>query len=444
MRVVIENTVCLNTGDAAILLAIRSILHKIYGPHTRIDVFDSQPETASKLYEKEIYPDITFRKLLSESVFKKKYRNDTAKNVIKDVYNSVLFILASRFGLEYGFGKLIFTKPQREDISVYRAADLVITTGGTYLVENYNLEKRLTQFRLDCAIGKPPVFFTQSLGPFNKPVNRAELTPVLDRSPLVLLRDERSLDHLRELGADLSRCHVIADSVFALADTARIRDLLSEPGARHSTGRVAVSVRHWNYVEGGDEGMRRYVDSIAAMVAELVTSHGKSVTFLSTCQGVAEYAHDDSKTAEMIVGALDPAIAEHVSVNRGFHRPEELMEEAKAFDFVISTRMHMMIMSLCVGTPVLPIAYEFKTRELSKRIGVSDVLLDIDSVTADEAVAKLDRFVADLPEYTHVSLENVLKEHASAMSAADLLRVAVPGSGKAPGNIPECASQGAA
>jgi len=31
--------------------------------------------------------------------------------------------------------------------------------------------------------------------------------------------------------------------------------------------------------------------------------------------------------------------------------------------------MHMMIMSLCVGTPVLPIAYEFKTKELAAANG---------------------------------------------------------------------------
>ena len=49
------------------------------------------------------------------------------------------------------------------------------------------------------------------------------------------------------------------------------------------------------------------------------------------------------------------------------------MELAKGFDFVVATRMHMMILSLCVGTPVLPIAYEFKTKELAARLGIADV-----------------------------------------------------------------------
>ncbi|TIU45281.1 MAG: polysaccharide pyruvyl transferase family protein, partial [Mesorhizobium sp.] len=107
-------------------------------------------------------------------------------------------------------------------LDIYRSADLVVTTGGTYLVENYNLERRLNQFRVDAILGKDPVFFTQSLGPFNKSYNRQELTPILDRSPLILLRDERSRNHILDMVKEPGKCHVVADAVFALADTDRI------------------------------------------------------------------------------------------------------------------------------------------------------------------------------------------------------------------------------
>jgi colanic acid/amylovoran biosynthesis protein len=137
---------------------------------------------------------------------------------------------------------------------------------------------------------------------------------------------------------------------------------------------------------------------------------------------VPEYAHDDSKAARAIVAELDPEIARHVSVDASFHTPEQLMALVKGFDFVVATRMHMMIMSLCVGTPVLPIAYEFKTKEVAKRIGVSDVLLDIDTVTVEEAGQKLDTFIQNLEHYRRTSLKAVLDEHASAMSATELLK----------------------
>ena len=37
MKIVVENTVCLNTGDAAILLAIRHILKAVVGDDARSD-----------------------------------------------------------------------------------------------------------------------------------------------------------------------------------------------------------------------------------------------------------------------------------------------------------------------------------------------------------------------------------------------------------------------
>ncbi len=421
MKIIVENTVCLNTGDAAILLAIRHILRNVWGEDLHFQVFDSQPEVAARLYPSKEYPDLEFHKLLSESVFKYSYDQNVLKNAVKPLYNRIVLEALRRFGRGGSIDKMLFSDSDRRSLEIYRDADLVITTGGTYLVENYNLERRLNQFRIDAIVGKDPVFFTQSLGPFNKDYNRQELKPVFDRSPLILLRDSRSKDHIVDLVEDPDKCHVVADAVFALADTDRIAGILAADQTP-KTGRVAISVRHWNYVKGGGDGMRRYLDSIRNIVTTLVRDQGKEVTFLSTCQGVPEYAHDDSKAANAIVAELDPEIASHVSVDASFHTPEQLMALVKGFDFVVATRMHMMIMSLCVGTPVLPIAYEFKTREVAKRIGVSDVLLDIDTVTVEEAGEKLDTFIQNLEHYRKTSLKAVLDEHASAMSATELLR----------------------
>ncbi|TIT86435.1 MAG: hypothetical protein E5W59_23080, partial [Mesorhizobium sp.] len=86
MNIVVENTVCLNTGDAAILLAIRHILKAVVGDEPRFFVFDSQPEVAAKLYPKKDYPDLEFHKLLSETMFRYSYGNGM-KHRLKPLYN---------------------------------------------------------------------------------------------------------------------------------------------------------------------------------------------------------------------------------------------------------------------------------------------------------------------------------------------------------------------
>ncbi|WP_018426038.1 polysaccharide pyruvyl transferase family protein [Hoeflea sp. 108] len=421
-KIIVENTVCLNTGDAAILLAIRHILKAATDDQLQFHVFDSQPDVAARLYPKRDYPDIDIRRLPSETVFKYPYDDNPLKNFAKPIYNRLVHSALRHYGQSRALDETMFSDDERSSLDLYRQADMVITTGGTYLVETYNLEKRLNQFRINAVFGKKTVFFTQSLGPFDKAYNRRELKPVLDRSPLILLRDERSRRHLKGLVEDIGKCHVVADSVFALADRQKIEGILAAAKPLETTGRVGISVRHWNYVRGGEGGMDRYRESIRRIATDLVRNHGKKVTFVSTCQGVPEYAHDDSKTARAIVAELDTDVAAHVSVDGAFHTPEQLMQLVKGFDFVIATRMHMMIMSLCVGTPVLPIAYEFKTRELAKRVGLADLLLDIDTITPDEAADKLAAFATALDVRRRTTLNAVFEEHASAMSAADLIR----------------------
>ncbi|MGI6851378.1 polysaccharide pyruvyl transferase family protein [Mesorhizobium sp. 1B3] len=423
MHVVVENTVCLNTGDAAILLAIKKILEAAYGDDIKIYVFDSDPETSSQLYKQ--YQTLNFRKLLAESVFKQKYKGFPLKNRVKRLYNRTVLQSLDMLGRGNNLlANLLLDKESRQDIALYQSADAIITTGGTYLVENYNLTKRILQFRIDEFLGKAPIFFTQSLGPFDNSYNREHLTRIFGKSPLILLRDDKSAGHIADIVDDKAKCHVVADSVFALADTSRIENMLASPTPPAETGRVGVSVRNWNYVKDGQDGMRRYVDAVRQIVVSLV-EQGKQVTFVSTCQGVPEYAHDDSKTAEIIASELAPAIRDKVTIDASFHTPDELMDLVKGFDFVVATRMHMMIMSLCVGIPVLPIAYEFKTKELAGRIGISDVLMEIDTISGDEATAKLARFTRDLDQFRRTSLEAVLRENASAMSSVELLKKAL-------------------
>src|SRR4051812_35476863 len=97
MKIAVENTVCLNTGDAAILLAIRHVLKTVAQGNVEFFVFDSQPEVAARLYPKREYPDLAFHRLLSESLFKYPYGRGL-KNLLKPIYNRLVLQALRRFG----------------------------------------------------------------------------------------------------------------------------------------------------------------------------------------------------------------------------------------------------------------------------------------------------------------------------------------------------------
>jgi len=415
----IENCVCLNTGDAAIMQAITKLVDGASGQKNTYRIFDSAPDVVCRLYKDSDEGRLSFYGLLSNIGRRKTHATDgMLRQLVKPLINSMA--PARIRAAAKGVGTL--TKNENGTIRAYVDTDVMITTGGTYLTENDNISPRLKQFEMGQALGKKTIFFTQSLGPFRLPSNRARLKRILAKVPLVLLRDARSRGHLEGIIAPSANCHVVADCVFALADVARIQGKLQGELTPRRHRRVGVSVRQWAYVAGGTEGMAKYADSIRAMVHSLVRDHDYEVVFVSTCQGVPQYHHDDSLLANQIRNSVDADVLPKVSVDGTFHTPDRLMQLLRAFDFVISTRMHMMIMALNVGTPVIPIVYEFKTEELSGTMGLTDVMLNIDTITPTSAVAALALFLRQFETYGRVALEGALSQHADAMRCEDLIR----------------------
>lgn len=414
MTIVISNTVALNGGDAAILKALVGLLRKEFGQDTRIVVFDSHPEVASRYY-----PDLEFRKMLYD-------RAAWAPNILNKPLGAVNAgrVRAAAKLMARGLDALarpMLTVEEFRDLDLYRNAELIVSTGGTYLVEHYHLHRRLFDFDICLGFNAPLMFFTQSLGPFAKKKNREAFQKIFNHARLVLLRDARSRGHLVDIGVKPSHLHVVPDGAFALADEDRLRAAMARTFPKQSA-RVVVSVRYWHHFTGdNDEGMRKYKESVGQAVSHLVRDYGATVSFVSTCQGIEEYWTDDAAVAADIMAQLPADVRDAVSIDEKFHSPEELVDLLAEQDLIIATRMHMAILSLIAGTPVLPIAYEFKTQELFENLGNGEWVADINAMNPGAFSAKLDAFVAALPETREALFESVIREADAARSAGPLI-----------------------
>ena len=418
-KILITNTVALNGGDAAILLALVETLLQAFGSETRIIVYDSKPEVAGRYYRK-----LEFRPLLYTR-FGAGCPNRYFRFVLRQV-GRLRFRLAFWLSLR-GFrvaAPWLLTRDELEDLEHYSTADLVISTGGTYLVEKYNLASRIFDFHVALKLQRPLVLFTQSLGPFRKPVNRKAFRKVFRQAKLVLLRDENSLRHVRELVGDECNACVSADVAFAFADELVLDRAGQQALSKTSSWKVAISVRDWPYIKSlrGKDVMERYTTAIMAATSHLIKNYGAKVTFLSTCQGIPEYWQDDARVAEQIIQRLPNDIRCRVSLNGDFHQPGELVKLLQSYDFVIATRMHMAILALTAGVPVLPIAYEFKTCELFSRLGMETPIPDIKTMTAPDLVANLESFLRTFPEKRALFFQKVKDEGQRARKTAVLVR----------------------
>ncbi len=427
MKVVITNTVLLNGGDAAILMAIVRHVRSVFGEDAEIVVADTQPELAG-----QFYPEFNIIAPLYVHAFppRREVRFQKLHGAIRYArwYSSLPRLYAAAFALGRGrvrTARFLSTRDEWETLRHYAGADAIVSTGGTYLVENYWLAPRVFDFRIALLLDRPLILYTQSMGPFKSRHTRRALKSIFRNAALVLLRDNESIEHVHDVcNPSEVNARLAADAVFSLADPG----VLATSGAvqlPENGFRAAVSVRRWPFFEGmsEDEGMEAYKSAVAEVVEDLTRRYAASVTFISTCQGVPGYAYNDALVARDVVDRLPPDVAGRVAIDSDFHRPEELIEKLSEFDMIVATRMHMAIMGLAAGVPVLPISYEFKTRALFERLGMGRYVCDIDAVSGGRLRTALRRFIEELSGFRAELFMTVEEERLRADSAAECLEV---------------------
>ena len=430
MKVVVTNTVVLNGGDAAILMAIIRQVRDVYGQETEIVVADTQPDLA-----KRYYPELEFIAPLYVHAFppRKEGRFQRLRGAARYArwYSSLPRLYAAAYALgreNVGTARLLTTGGEWESLRRYAEADVIISTGGTYLVETYWLAPRVFDFRIALLLQKPLVLFTQSMGPFESDYARRTLPGIFERAALILLRDSASMTHVHTLcdPADIN-ARLAPDAGFLLADSQTLT--AAEEAKIPAKGlQIAISVRYWPYFRSTtiQEGMDAYLTAVARSAEHLIREHGASITFVSTCQGVPGYAYDDSEVARDAVERIPADVRGSVAIDSSFHRPEDLMSRLAQFDLIVATRMHMAILGLAAGVPVLPVSYEFKTRSLFERLGMGEFVCDIEDLESDLLCEKLDRLIDRLPLIRRGLFRKVEEERRRATVVGEDLEVAVP------------------
>jgi colanic acid/amylovoran biosynthesis protein len=396
LRVRITNCVLSNGGDAAIVTATMASLSSLVDRPIEFIVSDQQPDVAARLFPEWHVRPWPWR------LFCPHRRSRVARALTYPF--GVARGLAGAWLIGRRLDRLaapLLRVEERVQLHEYARADLVVSRGGTYLVEHYRLAAHRFDFRLAHLLRRRLVLAPQSLGPFGR-----GWRTVFARAT-VWVRDDRSVEHLLEIGVPRTAIHVGADTAFATAEPAVLEAARDRALPDHP--RVAVSVREWPHA--GEQ----YRAAIAALVTYLVREHKAEVTFLSTCQGVPEYVTDDSAVARSIAASLPADVV--VEVDAHWHAPDELRATLKSFDLVVATRMHAAILALAAGVPVFPIAYEFKTDELFAQLGLARFVQDIETIDADASVAALGRFIEELPGLRPELFARVEEQRASALEA---------------------------
>ncbi len=361
VKIFIPFSSTLNTGDASILLSTISSIKKAFNNKCEIIVASNQATIAKKYYKEINYMD--FKSSFKDKIFKKG-RTKIPRNYFILFYQYI-------FGC---FPRILLSDFENQLLNSINKADIIIAPGGGYLTDSYYMQFNLALFNYSIGLRKKLYFYAQSIGPFWKKTTFKFLKPIFLKSDFILMRDNESVQHLKKLlGKIPSNCAVTADAAFSLCDIYKKEKVESK--------KIGISVRDWdfsNIKKSHKKSIGNYKNNLKDICEFLVEEYNYNITFISTCQGNEEYK-DDSILALEIKAIVDEKHQKNITVNREFHRPEELIEIFREFDFFIGTRMHSIILNFFNLTPCLGIVYEFKTKELFNRISLGEYTFDMHS-----------------------------------------------------------------
>lgn len=386
MHILITDYHCAsNRGDAAILEGVIASLMK-YFPNAEITVITQYPNSARIVNE--------VRSIKTTMV---PFRWTNFKKNIAGFY-ALVIAMFSRRGITLSGMQIIKEKLLLEP---YMEADLIVSTGGSFLNDFYipgNLG-RLWAFYFAKVLGKRICLYAQSIGPLNRIPYRWIARYVLNKIDLITLRDNKSKKVLESIGVNKPPIYVTADAAFTMPIITKPKPIQlwryeDNVPVNKAELKVSISVRKWPYYKAPN-GHRQYVTSIAALADWLVAEKNAQVVFISTCTGFSSYHVDDRIVAHEVIDYMKHCKRGNPVILYGEYTPQELSAMYGEMDLHIGTRMHSNILAMLAKTPVVAIAYEFKTKELMEAFGLGEYVVDINDIKVDDLKVKVAKALAN-------------------------------------------------
>lgn len=324
MKILIENAVPLNNGDAALIFALGN-------------KFEDDGN-------KVTYSTTHFEKV------KKKYPNH---NWIK-TFISLRGINKPFFGFWLLVLNVLFSKKHKD-------FDAIISAPGGYINSYYGFKRKLQLMMLyKKLLHKKIYMYSQSIGPLS-PEDEKVLQKYIHYFDLFYVRDDISKKRMDDLGT-FKNVVQTKDAAFLLNKKTHVDK---------SKKRVAVSVRSWKHDNRSEEQYK----SLIKQFIKFFNDKNYEIYFLSTCQGDPSYV-DDAIMAKEIYDELPKIIQQKVEVDSESYTLDELRMKLTEFDYVVGTRLHMCILSWLSGTPAFNISYEEKGKECYNYMNINHYSVD--------------------------------------------------------------------
>lgn len=319
-----------NNGDEAILLSIIRQLEKAFAIATdNITVFSNNPKQTAQRYNVTSFPLY--------------YKNG---NAIKT-----------------------FIKTYQENSKVVKGLDFVVIGGGGILMDLYKREAPLfgSYAMMANNAGVPYVVYGCGAGPLNTSLGKWFIRYMAKHAQNISVRDPKSQALLQQVGVN-QQVHIIGDPAFSLeAEHGQYSEVPKKVGV------TAVPYYNGSYWPTADDAKyTNYIQGMAKNLDQLIDTYAADITFFAT-----KYPQDADVTKDiqklMQYGDRVTIIDENLP-------PQRILELSAAFDVLIGTRLHSLILATDTKTPIIGVSYHPKVNDFLQMAGLGEYSLQIDSL----------------------------------------------------------------
>ena len=208
-------------------------------------------------------------------------------------------------------------------------------------------------------LGKKVHVFSQGVGPIKKECNRRMFTNIINKVETISVRDEISFEELKILKVDKPDLMRTTDPAFMLQPAPEVSGIkILEKAGVNFSGKLIVGIAARNWSSNKDS-----VSQIAETADQIIEEFDANVVLFPF------HYPEDLDFANRIAEKM----RNKPCVLKEEYKPSEIMAAIGLMNINIGVRLHALILSVCMGVPVIGISYDPKIDGFLKTIGLNPV-----------------------------------------------------------------------
>ncbi len=224
-------------------------------------------------------------------------------------------------------------------------------------------------------------------GPVGTPRGTSMLREIAQACDFITVRDQDSLQLLRQIGVTHERILVTADAALTVrpAPPERVDRILAEAAIDPSRETLAINVNSyigsWSGTAKGsldaESFVRTYAEALRAIVEELKVP----LVFIAT-------QHSDIEITQQVRRALGAGVTTHMISNRGYNHAE-MKGVLGRMGFLFAMRLHANILATSMCTPAAALSFQKKVSSYYHELGLSQNVLSFDNFSAAALITQI-------------------------------------------------------